>query len=387
MKTNLKIILRNDFVSKNGAKPVYLRVTINRKVKNISLSFSVKEKNFFKGQIRPTDPDYQSKNLIIDSALNRAKKIDLEARVSYLELSLNDFCEKFFNYVGQSTSLYEFYEKELPYMKSKLAPDTLRGYTTLISKLKKFRSSINFQDVTIQFLKNYEMYMISLGNDESTANKRLSFVRMLINRAIESGIKVDNPFNNFPLKRTESTRQHLTFDELKVLHELYYKNTLPSNKANVLRYFLFCCYTGLRYKDIKGFRFSDMQEVESKDKKHLIIVLDMHKTGKPVRIPMSNHAIELLPLKTMENPKVFKVFSDQPTNRYLKDIMKEAKIAKSISFHCSRHTFATVARALGIPLDIISSILGHQDLKTTGIYTKYDDRERTSEMEKFQLFD
>jgi integrase len=227
--------------------------------------------------------------------------------------------------------------------------------------------------------------MIStLGNDISTVNKSLSFIKSIINRAISANIITVNPFDNHPLKRTESTRQHLTLDELKHLDGIYRKNVLSENKANVLRYFLFCCYTGLRYKDIKELRFDDIQEVKDKNGgKNKILVIDMHETGKPVRIPLSMPALLLMPETGFEKQKIFNVLTDQPTNRYLKNIITKAEIRKSISFHCSRHTFATVARALGIPLDIISRILGHTDLKTTAIYTKYDDRERIEEMGKW----
>jgi site-specific recombinase XerD len=385
MKVHLKIILRNDFVKKDGTKSLYLRVIIKHKVKNIPLSIATRQKDFKKGYIRQSDPDYKFKNLLIDATLTRAKKIDLDARVAYKELTLQEFSDQYFNYVGQSLSFYEFLDREMPYMQEKLAPDTMRAYNTQISKLRKFRPNLNFQELDLQFIKDYERYMIStLGNDISTVNKSLSFVKSIINRAISANIITVNPFDNHPLKRTESTRQHLTIDELKHLEGVYRKNVLSANKANVLRYFLFCCYTGLRYKDIKELRFDDIQEVKDKNgEKNKILVIDMHKTGKPVRIPLSMPALRLMPETGFEKQKIFNVLTDQPTNRYLKDIIATAEIRKSISFHCSRHTFATVARALGIPLDIISSILGHTDLKTTAIYTKYDDRERIEEMGKW----
>ncbi len=80
---------------------------------------------------------------------------------------------------------------------------------------------------------------------------------------------------------------------------------------------------------------------------------------------------------------MFNVLTDQPTNRYLKDIVKEVKIKKKISFHCARHTFATLSNSLGIDYDVISKILGHTDIKTTKIYTKYEREYLSKEMEKW----
>lgn len=76
--------------------------------------------------------------------------------------------------------------------------------------------------------------------------------------------------------------------------------------------------------------------------------------------------------------------TDQATNRYLKEIMLTAEIPKHISFHCARHTFATIGIEIGMRLDIISKILGHTDLKTTQIYSKYSIAVKRKEMEKWR---
>jgi site-specific recombinase XerD len=123
-------------------------------------------------------------------------------------------------------------------------------------------------------------------------------------------------------------------------------------------------------------RFIDIQE-----NKYLSV--KMVKTKEKVTIPLIQKAKKLIPKKGFEKQKVFKVLTDQPTNRYLKDIMKVAKINKSISFHCSRHTFATVSKSLGIEYDVISKILGHTDIKTTKVYTKYELSHLEKEMEKW----
>lgn len=75
--------------------------------------------------------------------------------------------------------------------------------------------------------------------------------------------------------------------------------------------------------------------------------------------------------------------TDQATKRYLKKIMNVAKIPKHISFHCSRHTFATNCIKLGIPIDVLSKLLGHTDLKTTIIYIKYSTEIKEKEMAKW----
>jgi site-specific recombinase XerD len=113
-------------------------------------------------------------------------------------------------------------------------------------------------------------------------------------------------------------------------------------------------------------------------------VIIMHKTQQPVMIPLNQKAIKLLPDdEGFQNQKVFRVLTNQPSNRYLKGITGEAKINKTITMHCARHTFGTCTMDLGISLEVISEIMGHTDTKTTRIYAKIREGLKNSEMEKW----
>ena len=108
----------------------------------------------------------------------------------------------------------------------------------------------------------------------------------------------------------------------------------------------------------------------------------MHKTQDDVSIPLPPQAIVLLE-EGFQNQRVFKVNANQVTNRYLKEISEKAKIKKKITFHCARHTFATISLSIGIPLEVVSKLLGHKDLKTTMIYAKILDDLKIKYMEKW----
>ena len=245
-----------------------------------------------------------------------------------------------------------------------------------MDKMKGFKSELLFIEIDYSFLKAYDRYLTTVrNNNENTTIKSLSFIKAMINEAIKLNIIKDNPFKDYKLGRIEGNREFLRKDELAKLQKLYNIGQLKTNKANVLRYFLFCCYTGLRYQDIKNLKFGDIQNNSA-------ISLIMGKTKKPVYIPLIDKAKNLLPDTGFNNQKVFRVLTDQPTNRYLKDIMKAVQINKNISFHCSRHTFATVAKSMGISYDVINAMLGHTDLKTTKIYTKYENEYLEKEMAK-----
>lgn len=109
----------------------------------------------------------------------------------------------------------------------------------------------------------------------------------------------------------------------------------------------------------------------------------MHKTRERVTIPLIKKSKAILS-NGLPEQRIFKVFANQVTNRYLKDLAGKAHINKRISFHSSRHTFATVSMELGIPIEYISSLLGHKDLKTTRIYTKILDYKKVEAMKNWE---
>ena len=223
----------------------------------------------------------------------------------------------------------------------------------------------------------YDQYLHQeRSNNKNTRIKSLTFVRTFINKAILTGDLSENPIKQFKIGRIEGNREYLNSVEVDKLEQLLQSNKLKQNKANVLRYFLFSCYTGQRYSDIQKLKFSDITNE--------LISIRMTKTQDFVKIPIIPKAIKLLPkTNSFEKQKVFKVLSDQATNRYLKDIMLQAGINKTISFHCARHTFATLGLEVGIPVDVVSKLLGHTDLKTTQIYAKYGDKLKIKEMRKW----
>jgi len=173
-------------------------------------------------------------------------------------------------------------------------------------------------------------------------------------------------------------RDFLSVEELHTLTKLYFSNRLKdSMQHEVLRYFLFACYTGLRYSDIKNLTASSF--------KHNQLQITMHKTNHIVNIPLSKKALSILPTLSI-NPSsepIFRVYCNKVTNRLLKEIARKAKITKKLTFHVSRHTFATVSIHLGIPIEVISKLLGHTNLKTTQVYAKIVDQVKEREMEKW----
>jgi site-specific recombinase XerD len=360
-------------------RTICLRFLHNRKSYRISLNLAVNEKSWDPAgqKVRGKNAEAVKANTIISKYKARAEQIIFD----YLKTGQILTYERFKTELQAeqvSGSFTDFTRNEIELLKQSFAPGTIKTYNDLLSKLIAFQSNILFAEIDYSFLQRYENFLIgSRGNNKNTIAKSLSFIRTMINKAIEKGIIKENPFDRYKIGRIEGNREFLTLDELQQLERLIGSGKLDRSRENVLRYFLFACYTGLRYSDLKNLRFKDIP-----DRKKINLV--MHKTKKPVLIPLSDRAIKFLPDDPgLQNRKVFRVLSNQPSNRHLKDIMKAAGISKYISMHCARHTFGTCAQDLGMSLEVISEIMGHTDIKTTRIYSRIREGRKFQEMEKW----
>jgi site-specific recombinase XerD len=175
----------------------------------------------------------------------------------------------------------------------------------------------------------------------------------------------------------DGKRDFLSVEELNLLSEAYFSNKITDKKEKkVLQYFLFSCYTGLRYSDLKSLKTSSI--------KGNSVQINMHKTNILINIPLSQKALSLLHDKNeTSTDSVFQVYCNKVTNKILKRLGVQYKIEKKLTCHVARHTFATISINLGIPIEVISKLLGHTNLKTTQVYAKIVDSVKEREMQKW----
>ncbi len=215
-----------------------------------------------------------------------------------------------------------------------------------------------------------------LKNKPITWNRSLGALRTYMNWAIDKDLISENPLKKIKIKSINANRVNLTIKEVEILEKLRNSNELNGNDKITLNYFLFDCYTGLRFRDVKDLKYSNIKG------KYLDLIT--HKNKIPVTVPLIEKSLRCIKRGGLYNQKVFNVACNQVTNKRLKKIMKIAKIDKNISFHCGRHTFATIAYSLDIPLNTIKEILGHTEIRTTQGYTKVSNNLKAKEMQKFE---
>lgn len=216
------------------------------------------------------------------------------------------------------------------------------------------------------------MYRDKHGDTISTnyVNKQHSRVRTVLHKAVREGIISANPYGKFKLKNEPTTRERLTEEELEQVATHSFAGN--SSLIKVRDFFLFCCYTGLRYGDAYDLKMKDIKE--ESDGSQAIDIL-MGKADGKVYVPLLEPAKEIIVKYVNDNARkvhgyVLPRYSNQKVNLYLKTIAELAGIEKELTHHVARHTCATYLLNNGVPIEVVQNILGHTDVKTTKIYAK-----------------
>jgi len=315
--------------------------------------------------------DKKSIKLLVDNFLNEEYPLSLVQFKDRL-LALHHYSSE-----HSEHSFTDYISGYLDENKTNFRIETWLGYKSQVSKMLKFKKEIVFSDINERFINDYRQYMLSiLGNNENTAGKSLRVLRTFVNICIRFGYIKTNPFQYTSIKKVDGKRDFLSITELNKLED-YYLNTNFSKAIDkdVLCYFLFACYTGLRYSDLKTLSMDAIVDNA--------IHLRMHKTGYLVNIPLSKKAKMFLPENAFSSSCVFRIYCNRATNNVLKRIGTELGLNKKLTCHVARHTFATVSISLGIPIEVVSKLLGHTNIRTTQVYAKIVDTVKIKEMQKW----
>lgn len=210
----------------------------------------------------------------------------------------------------------------------------------------------------------------------SSAHQYMTEFISSLNYAVREGLIPSNPFKQIPtnerIARDDKEREFLTIEEIKLLI-----NT-PCYRDDVRTAFLFSCFTGLRVSDIRKIAAKDIYS--SADGNMEYICMDMTKTKHDVVIPLSEEAKRWLPESKGRDIPYFTLPVASTISLCLDHWMKSAGIIKTITFHCARHTFATMMLTLGADIYTTSKLLGHNHVTTTEIYAKVIDKKKIESM-------
>lgn len=267
------------------------------------------------------------------------------------------------------------------------AEATLERYQTALSHTVAFlewkynTSDIDIRDLDYEFVTEMEFWLKSVRNcSHNTSVKYISNLKKIVNICLKRGWLDKDPFLGYKMNKREVLREVLTQDEMDSLAA----KTFPTPRLGIIRdIFLFSCYTGLAYADVKKLRHTEIAVGVDGEQ---WIFTQRQKTESPTRIPILPGALEILK-KYQSDPYclnkgvLLPTPSNQKMNAYLKEIADLCGINKKMTFHTARHTFATtVTLTNGVPIETVGKMLGHRNLKTTQHYAKILDKKVSDDM-------
>ena len=388
---SIKLILRKNQVDSTGHCPLYIRIIKDRKTKFITAGVKLKENEWdeLKQKVKKNHPNSARMNASL------AQKIaDAEAQVADLERKVKTVSIKKIKEAIKGKEVPNFFEyayKRMEIIKSTVSYSTYKAYYAAIVKFEKWVGTrdVYFDDVTVTLLNDYKNYLSKeLKNGLTTQRLSIIVLGTIFNQAIKEEIIPETmfPFKKLTLKTDNTKRLFLNKDKILDLTQL---KLIEGKKANLWRdLFLFSIYAG-------GLRFSDVIEMQYKhyNKNEQRISKLIRKTGRPHQFKIGKVAIDILEKYCKEGADnedyIFPVIEDQKgyekseslryfytakynklANWHLKKLGEKMELPFKLSFHLSRHTFATNALNNGMRIEHVSKLMDHRDISTTQVYAK-----------------
>lgn len=267
--------------------------------------------------------------------------------------------------------------------------DSKGNYGNWDSMLKHLKTyipmDITFAEVDRKFVQGFREYLDkdakTKSNQNLSQNSKYSYFnkfRAALKQAVKDGIIPTNPSEGVEaFKQGEPQREFLTLEELQAAVQA--ECEIPQMKTA----FIFSCLTGLRWSDINKLRWS---EVQYSNEMGYYIRFRQKKTKGAETLPISEQAFSLLGERQDKDERVFKGLRYSAWhNLKLQQWMMRAGISKTITFHCARHTYATLQLSAGTDIYTVSKLLGHRELKTTQIYAKIIDQQKKEAANRIKL--
>lgn len=260
------------------------------------------------------------------------------------------------------------------------------NWDSALKHLKRFvKTDVTFAQIDMRWLENFKEYLQKESKTPSmqrlstnSQNSYFAKIRAALREAYREGIMQRNVCDQVAtIKPADSEREYLSYDELQAAAKA------ECDIKQIKTAFIFSALTGLRWSDIQKLTWSEVQH--SKEIGYFIR-FRQKKTKGAETLPISEQAYGLLGDRGPAEERVFVGLRYSAWfNIKLQQWMMRAGITKTITFHCARHTYATLQLTLGTDIYTVSKLLGHKDLKTTQVYAKIIDAKKQEAANKIVL--
>lgn len=379
---------------KNDKTPIYLRLTVNDKRSEFSTGQYVEASAWDSSlqRVKGKHPDAESINRVLDMI-----RSDIQKHYSLLlargEQITGEILKN--NYLGVKENLHTLSEAFDMHNRrfgekvkaGKKSSKTLKRFEITRQKVVDFlKHEYHVSDLALNQIKfslaaDFEHFLTTVhcigGN---TAMKYIKILKQVIKMTVDNGWLPNNPLGGFKCTYEEPERERLTMDEIMLL----YNKKIDLERLDEVRdIYLFCCFTGFAYLDVRNLKPENIVIGIDGEK---WIAKDREKTNTSERVPLLPISLEVVekykntPYCMLHNC-LLPVSSNQRFNGYLKELAAICGIKKHLTTHTARHTFATtVTLEHDVPIETVSQMLGHKSIRTTQIYAKITQKKVSNNM-------
>jgi len=384
---------------KSGEVPIYLKIKVDDTLEELATLRNIFPEKWSIAKNGAAGTSKEAKELnanlqhVRDCLNEHVKMLKEKDR----EITARTIKNSYLGIINDEKKIVELFQEhnkaiKLLSLKNKdFAPATVQRYETCLLHLSNFiKEKYKVNDMPIKkmnqdFIKGFELYLKTVRNCcHNTTMKYIKNFKKIVLNAFKNGWLKHDPFVNIKLRLKKVDKGFLTEDELsRILNKKFGVERLEYVKD----VFLFGCFTGLAYSDLKNLTPENL--VKGEDGR-MWIHTRRKKTDMISHVPLLPIALQIIE-KYKTNPHciveniLLPVYSNQKLNAYLKEIADLCGITKEISTHMARHTFATtVTLNNDIPLETVSKMLGHSSLTMTQNYARLLDKKVSKDMEKIQ---
>lgn len=293
----------------------------------------------------------------------------------------------FLGHEEKGKTLISFFEKHNEQYKLKVGTTTTwttyTKYELTKSRILEFLkkqynvSDIPIKEVTTVFLQDFYLFLRNThGSGNNNAMKNMQRLRAVFNYAKNSGTIFIDPFGNFKMSFEKADRCYLEKEEIDIIYNKHFSSERLEKVRDV---FIFSCYSGLSYSDLRDLK---QENITRSFDGNLWITSKRNKTGIRFNVRLFDIPIEIIQKyeEKQKDGRLLPMISNQNMNEYLHEIAEICKINKKITCHVARHTFATLCMTAGLPIESVSKMLGHSNIRTTQTYARIIDQKLSNDM-------
>ena len=384
--------LKRDKVKKNGNVPVFCRITVDGKETRFGMKKDINPKlwDVSSGKAIGRTSEANEINMLLESTKSAIYKVYRDLQEKENSVTAEKIKNNFLGIGGKCQYFLELFdqhnkEREL-LVGINISKSTYGKYCTarshLADYLKKWHnlSDIPLKEIDHKFVCDFENYLlIERHSSENTIVKYMKMFKHIVSIAIKYKWIYDDPFVGYKFRFKAVDRGYLTQEEVETLINHKFEERHLEKVRDV---FVFCCFTGLAYIDVHRLTQEDVK-ISFDGGKWLIG--NRGKTGVRYNVPLLDIPKMILEKYKgkLSGTRALPVTSNRCCNLYLQKIGKICKLKKHLTFHLSRHTFATLTLSKGVSIESVSKMLGHTNIQTTQIYARITNEKIGNDMAMF----